>query len=173
MSSAVEGGKQTRVGTREPLDRAPRRQESSNEQMPRSRKGGYFPVLRVNDEFDFTFAAITSPANEQRPPKAPACGAVGPLAFAPRRQRATPIMQKGGQSDRPSLLRISGRASLKDAGNLVRLAGGFGVAAPCGFREPVKSPISHLTRRKVHGDDLGHVVVSKSLPVREVQSPCT
>ena len=62
-------------------------------------------------------------------------------------------------------LQISGRASLQGAGNLWRLPEGFGAATPSRFRKPVGSPVNHLPCREIHGDDLGHVVVLKSVPV--------
>ena len=65
-------------------------------------------------------------------------------------------------------LTVSGRAPFKGAGNLWRLPEGFGAATPCRFLKPVGSPVNHLTRPKVHGDDLGHVCLSypSGKPVR-------
>jgi hypothetical protein len=66
-------------------------------------------------------------------------------------------------------LQVFGRAPFKGAGNLVRLPEGFGAATPSRLRKPVASPVDHLPCREIHGDDLGHVVVSKSArPVRPV-----
>lgn len=57
-------------------------------------------------------------------------------------------------------LQVFGRAPFKGAGNLVRLPEGFGAATPSRLRKPVASPVDHLPCREIHGDDLGHVVVS-------------
>ena len=70
--------------------------------------------------------------------------------------------------DRPlCCFQVFGRAPLKGAGNLWRLPEGFGAATPSRLRKPVSPPVDHLPCREIHGDDLGHVVVSKSAPVSE------
>lgn len=84
-----------------------------------------------------------------------------PSAF----RSATPHQQKGGQSDRPSFcLSIPLRAPPESGRNLFRLPEGFGAATPSRLRKPVSPPVDHLTRREVHGDDLGHAFVSMSAP---------
>lgn len=140
---------------------------SSNRHCDGSRNSSGDAPVHIHRESFSTFAAITSPANEQRPPKArPACGAVGPLAFAPPSQRAAPFHAENAGLARASFRcpQIPGRAPFQGAGNLVRLAEGFGVAPPSRLREPVKSPISHLPCREIHGDDLGHSSSSKCAP---------
>lgn len=61
------------------------------------------------------------------------------------------------------LLTISGGAASQAVRNFPRLPFGLGVTSPRGLRKRIKSPIHHLPCREIHGDDLGHVVVLKSL----------
>lgn len=73
-----------------------------------------------------------------------------------------PIRTKAAQSDRPRslLLSVSGSTASQAGCNLFRLPEGFGVAPPSRLRKPIKSPVRHLPGKEIHGDDLGHVLVS-------------
>ena len=74
--------------------------------------------------------------------------------------------EKAGLEPDPSLCcSVSGGASPERVRNLARLPEGFGLASPSRLRKPVSPPVDHLPCREIHGDDLGHVVVLKSVPV--------
>jgi hypothetical protein len=73
--------------------------------------------------------------------------------------------QKAGSSPAPFCCSIPGGASPERVRNLARLLEGFGFTAPSRLRKPVSPPIHHLPCREIHGDDLGHVVFLKSVPV--------
>lgn len=60
---------------------------------------------------------------------------------------------------------VFGGAPSQRVRNPVRLLEGLGFASPGSLRKPVCPPVNHLPCREIHGDDLGHVVVLKSVPV--------
>jgi len=73
--------------------------------------------------------------------------------------------KKAGSSPAPFCCTVFGGAPSQRVRNPVRLQEGLGFTSPGSLRKPVCPPVDHLTRPKVHGDDLGHVVVLKSVPV--------
>lgn len=73
--------------------------------------------------------------------------------------------EKAALGDPSLCCTIPGGASPERVRNLIRLPEGLGFTSPCRFRKPVSPPIHHLPCREIHGDDLGHVVVLKSVPV--------
>jgi len=103
------------------------------------------------------------------------CSADGPadgMPPSPAYRRANPLQrQNAALSDRAlCLFQIPRRAPSQAARNLVRLTEGFGVAPPSRLRKRFQSPIHHLPCREIHGDDLGHVVFLKSLPIPKASS---
>lgn len=119
-------------------------------------------ITHVNGEARKRFSRNGRVINSNRPGIAPHAIAVAPsVASYHFDGRRVPIPQsrKAGLTG-PSLccLQISGRDPFKGSGNLVRLSEGFGAATPSRLRKPVCPPARHLTRRKVHGDDLAQAV---------------
>jgi hypothetical protein len=78
--------------------------------------------------------------------------------------------KKAGSSPAPFCCTVFGGAPSQRVCNPVRLQEGLGFASPSRLRKPVCPPVDHLTRPKVHGDDLGHVVVLKFSPSLEACS---
>lgn len=103
---------------------------------------------------------------EPRRMKASRAGArTGRGALAPRRSPAFFPLSRKARLARPLCCSISvllGKSPEGAGRNLVRLPGGLDVAASGGLRKPVQAPVHHFSPFEAHGDDLGHVLFSKS-----------